>query len=128
LKGLGLALLFESHGGLQEALRKVYPNIEWYPWRFVRVKKSNMDNGDLVEAVKFVEKTLGLERPQDWSFVPLFHIYYKYLISIRQRNRVNNQQLEELHIRAFFRKFGGVSAVLNKVYPDLAPNPKMETL
>lgn len=65
LHGSGLMDHFEC--SVQRLVRAVYPNHDWKPWLFVQVPKNFWPKREnRIAYMKWLEKKLGYETPEDW--------------------------------------------------------------
>ena len=96
--GGGLLALYK--GSPYSLLRKVYPEYEFLPWRFLVTPRNIWkDLGVLKMAVQFLEKALKMNSRSDW-------------------HRVSVNELKSYGLSQLFIQAGGVAEVLKKVYPD----------
>lgn len=80
-------------------LMKVYPEFPWQPFRFQKVPRSFWDDKENLKVyIKYLEKQLGIQDPDDWM-------------------NVNFQELKEYGISSVLEKFNGLMNILCIVYP-----------
>ncbi len=101
LGGDGLLTKHYSNS-LYKMLLNVYPEIDWVPWKFLKLPKIVGRDPKLIKrAVNEMETQLGIKNPSEWT-------------------RVNKADLVGLEAFKVIRNCGGLESVLQKAYPEIS--------
>jgi hypothetical protein len=99
-KGAGIILQRYYGGYLSEALRHIYPEYKWQPWRFDRIVPGFWSKEENVEwYLDWLASELGIIHRQDWAYVTF-------------------DELRKYKGASLLKKYGGIVPLLGKFKTD----------
>lgn len=134
LKRFGVvSLIIDSYNGSRYTmLRHVYPEYDWFPWRFRKLPKLvGKDPLVMERALKFVETSLNITgNPSPRSSIPYLRTDYNFLVPVTSRNlflkgdnmemwyEVSVRDLKDRGVLALFTQAGGIPRALKQYRPQ----------
>jgi hypothetical protein len=98
--GGGTLIVHSYNSSLYHLLCKIFPEIDWLPWKFERAVKNYWEDENIQKKfIKYATEKFNIRNPSDW-----YNVTYK--------------QMQEIGGATLLEKYGSLANLLSSMNPD----------